>query len=192
MVRYLETFYRHRLLLLAPVILAVAASLSFVLTQPKTYEASAQIWFDTPPGQVAASQQTAAETGSAQLSELLSTRSFTQEVGAASSLDADLSASMQRGSGLIGKVTHLLPIFGDSASSNPQALNDKVFDTLTRYTAVKAGGPQIVSIAFDYPNSVVAASTTQAIVDQFSSELLANERRKAQSAIDLYNQEIAA
>src|ERR1700694_5045056 len=41
--RYLDTFARHRLLLLAPLLLALFASLGFVMAQPRTYESSARI-----------------------------------------------------------------------------------------------------------------------------------------------------
>src|SRR4029077_19674934 len=46
MLRYLEVFYRHRLLLIAPIIIALLASVGFAVTRPRTYEATAQLWFD--------------------------------------------------------------------------------------------------------------------------------------------------
>src|SRR5260370_12494172 len=42
--RLLETFFRHRFLLLGPVALVMVGAIGWVLIQPQTYDTSARVW----------------------------------------------------------------------------------------------------------------------------------------------------
>src|SRR5438270_3253236 len=84
MLRYLEVVYRYRLLLIAPVVIALIASVDFALTRPRTYEATAQLWFDPATSTQAAQLNgyvSPADLAAAELKELLKTRSFSAKVG---------------------------------------------------------------------------------------------------------------
>src|SRR5438105_5909835 len=103
MQKYLETFFRHRRLLVSLVIATLVVSVGFTVIQPRTYEASAQIWFQTNwnqtsstiglSNQAGGSNSSQGSTGSGQPSgtpaevakgvfnELLGTRSFCVAVG---------------------------------------------------------------------------------------------------------------
>jgi uncharacterized protein involved in exopolysaccharide biosynthesis len=45
--RYIETFFRHKVLLLTPVVLTLLVSVWYVSTQSKTYTATSSVWFDS-------------------------------------------------------------------------------------------------------------------------------------------------
>ena len=190
MLRYLEVFYRYRLLLIAPVVIALIASVGFALTRPRTYEATAQLWFD--PATLTQTAQlngyvSPADQATAELKELLKTRSFSASVGHRGPLAASMLAGSNQSPDLVTTILNLVrgvPTL--SASSNSQVLNDVLADTINRDTTVMSNGPEIIAINFDYPNPLVAAGTAQALVGQFSDELLGIRRSQAQASVDFY------
>jgi uncharacterized protein involved in exopolysaccharide biosynthesis len=190
MLRYLEVFYRHRLLLIAPVIIALLASVGFATTRPRTYEATAQLWFDPlTSAQVAQLNGyiSPADQATGELKELLKTRSFSSAVAHR----GPLSAAMLSGAGahadpVSGFLNFLRGVPTLAPASNSQVLDDILMDTVNRNTTVVSSGPQIIAINFDYFNPGVAAGTAQAIVDQFSDELLGIRRTQAQASVDFY------
>jgi uncharacterized protein involved in exopolysaccharide biosynthesis len=189
MLRYLEVFYRHRLLLIAPVIIALVASVGFAVTRPRTYEATAQLWFDPITSQSAQlnGYVSPSDQATSELKELLKTRSFSSKVGSRGPLrEAVLTGGGGAGDPLSSVLNVLRGVPTLGASSNPQVLDDVLVDTINRHTTVAASGPQIIAINFDDANPQVAAGTAQAIVDQFSDELLGIRRSQAQATVDFY------
>ena len=82
MTRYIETFFRHKVLLLAPLVLTLLLSVWYVKSQPTTYITSMKVWFDNqlpspgyldPTGSNGPAPATTAQT---LLGQLLSTRDF--------------------------------------------------------------------------------------------------------------------
>ena len=186
MVRYLETFYRHRLLLLIPIVLTTAMSLILVATQPRTYESTAQLWFDA-----SSSSNTGvlpADQGAAQLKEILKTRSFCSKVGSSSPLASDVAAKLKSSPDLLTRA--LSSLGGGVSTADPAALEAALYDTINKKTVVTATGPEIVSITFDYSDPVIAAKTAQAIVDEFTSELLGGRRIQAQATLTFYDEQV--
>ncbi len=195
MLRYLETYYRHRLLLMNPLILAVAVSLGLVLIQPRTYEASAKVWFDpatTSSGAAPGTFITPADQGAAELKELLKTRSFCAKVGRRGPLASDLATTGSAVPDLGSRIIGVLRGTQGLSLANPDVLDDLLYATLSGKTRVEAGGPEIVGISFDYSKAEVAAGTVQAILDQMSDELVGNRRAEAQAAFDFYKQQVKA
>jgi uncharacterized protein involved in exopolysaccharide biosynthesis len=196
MLTYLETFYRHRLLLVSPLILALIASLGLVLIQPRTYEATASLRFQPtvqdasdPTAMPALSNILPADQGTASLKELLKTRSFAAKVGRRGPLAADLVAR-DAGGDLASQLLHLFRGTGGSVPSNPAALDDLLVTTLNQKVTVVSVGPQVVSTSFDYPDRKVAAATVQAIIDQLALTLTDMRRSRAQAAADFYKQRV--
>ena len=191
MLRYLETFYRHRLLVIAPVLLALLASVAFAVSRPRTYEATAQLWFD--PLTAAQAQQNGylspADQAPGELKELLKTHEFTSRVARRGTLYAAADAGSGK-QGLTTRVVNLLRGVPSSVAGSPQVLDDVIFDTVNRDTVITTSGPQVVGISFDYPIPSVAATTAQAIVDQFTDELLGNRRTTAKAAVDFYTNQL--
>lgn len=194
MLRYLEIFYRHRLLLIAPVILALVASVGFALTRPRTYEATAQLWFDPVTSTQAAQANgyiSPADQATAELKELLKTRSFSAGVGHRGPLAASMLAGASRSPDLLTTVLNVIrgvPTL--SPSSDAQVLDDVLADTVNRNTTVVSNGPEIIAINYDYTNPQVAAGTAQALVAQFSDELLGIRRSQAQASVDFYTAQL--
>src|SRR5216683_2540489 len=148
MLRYLETFYRHRLLLISPLILALAASLGFVLIQPRTYEATANIRFEQPTSEAAnAAYVSPADQGVAQFRELLKTRSFSGKVGRRGPLADDLVATNAAASDPVSWILTKFSGSGGRSLDDPNVVDDLLVDTLNKKTTVVSSGPQIVSIS---------------------------------------------
>src|SRR4051812_18549090 len=76
---YVELFFRHRLLLLAPLVIAFMLGAGWGLMQPRTYVAGATMWTDAPlpNDSTVANVEAAPSTGQQSLlNELLATRKF--------------------------------------------------------------------------------------------------------------------
>lgn len=188
MLRYLEVFYRHRLLLIAPVVIALVASIGLAVTRPRTYEATAQLWFDPLTSSQAAltGYVSPAEQAQGELRELLKTRSFCSLIGRNGPLASALLAGQGPNDPVAAITNFLRGVPSSAATSNPQALDDLLFETINRYTTLTVSGPQVVAISFDYSDPTVAAGTAQTMVDQFSDQLLGIRRSVAQASVDFY------
>jgi len=56
---------------------------------------------------------------------------------------------------------------------------------------VATAGPQIVTLTFDFPDPHVAAGTLKALLDEFSSEVLASQRTLAPEDLTYVTQQVA-
>lgn len=194
MQRYLETFFRHRLLLIAPILITLFASLGLTMMHPRMYQASARVWFDssTISGSTSWNPYTApADAQAASMTELLQTRTFCRQVGLRGPLASYLKTSAQAFSDPLSKLIAKISGTQPSGTWSDQMLTDQVVATITQGTTVTPVGPQILSVTFSAPNPTVAAGTAQAIVDEFFDETLANRQAEAQSAVDFYQKQLA-
>ena len=94
--RYFAKLYRQRVLLLMPVLVCVLASAVVVALQPRTYRASASLWFGAVPtfdttAYTGTPIQTPSEIAADTFRELLGTRSFAINIGHRSGLSASLT-----------------------------------------------------------------------------------------------------
>jgi uncharacterized protein involved in exopolysaccharide biosynthesis len=195
MIRYLETFYRHRLLLLTPVVLAVLFGVAIVLAQPPSYESAAKIWFDAASvDTVGQPNATAADVETAVIKELLGTRSFTRKVGHRGGLADYLAQAPDNGSGLLSRVGRILagPQWSTGPGSSANAVDDAVYQVLNRNVKVATDGPQIVAIAFSAPSAELAQATVKSLVDQFSDDILSVRLAQSQTIIDFFQQQVTA
>jgi uncharacterized protein involved in exopolysaccharide biosynthesis len=196
MIRYLETFYRHRLLLLAPVLLAVLFGVALVGVRQPMYESSAMIWLDGPAmdtGVPANSTLTLADQQAGVISELLSTHAFTAKVAQRGGLSDYLQQTNPQG----GWLSRLRSIVGGGSGwsvsvsgSDQNGIGDAAYTVLNRNLKVAADGPQIVALSFDAPSAGVAQSTLRAVIDQFSDETLDVRRAQSQTVVDFFQQQV--
>ena len=194
MIRYLETFYRHRLLVLTPVLLAVAIALSIVLVQPKSYDSTARIWFyRTDLATIGQTQVTVADQQAAVLHELLNARSFDVNVGQRGPLSSYVAAA-GGASSILSRLGERLGLAGvwSTSGSGSEWVDDHVYKILSKTVAVTATGSQVVEVNFAAPNAEVAKGTLQALVDEFTADVLSNRRAQAQAVIDFYDQQLTA
>lgn len=195
MVRYLETFFRHRLLLVAPVLAALLVSVGLTLTHPRMYQASARVWFDasTISGSTSWNPYTApADAQAASLTELIQTRSFSRAVGQRGPLADYLARSNQAYTDPISKLVAFFTGSAGAGGTPDQVLTDRVVAAISQNTVVTPIGPQILAVTFSAPSPTVAAGTAQAIVDEFFDETLTARRATAQAAVDFYQKQLAA
>ncbi len=195
MIRYLETFYRHRLILVAPVALVFLISVSVVYLQPRAYDATAKLWVDKDllgTTAVDTSFSAPADTQVAVLQELLKTRSFAVKVAARGQLVATLLSRRAAAAG--DPVSQLSnAVQGKSVSNGPltkEQQDDLVFAAITVAAKADSSGPNIVTVTYRDADPDVAAAMAQGIVDQFIVDLLSNQRAQASTAADFYTGQV--
>jgi uncharacterized protein involved in exopolysaccharide biosynthesis len=194
MLRYVETLFRHRLLLTVPMLLLVVLCAGWVLVQPPTYASTVRLWVERQ--QLVSNPNdnpyiTPAQEQTNVLVELLNTKYFCLKVGRRSPLAKVMSdpGATQPGIGQRLLSTVGLASSSGSALSGP-ALDDAVFFTLSRQTLVYPAGPQIITITFSGGSPELSAQVTQAIADQFVDEKLASQRVQSDAAIDFYSGQV--
>jgi uncharacterized protein involved in exopolysaccharide biosynthesis len=198
MLRYLGTFFRHRLLVITPLVICVVLSLGVVAVQPRVFASTAKIWVDRPLLTAAHSSNaylTPADEQTSVLQELLKTRSFCILAAARGSLPGDLQkANAAAAREPINRALALLPgprsRMGSELSQDQ--LDNLVFQNLSTRTTVIANGPHIVSVTFQYANPEVAAATARGIIDQYVDEVLGGQRSEAKAAVDFYSAQVAS
>jgi uncharacterized protein involved in exopolysaccharide biosynthesis len=193
MERYLETFFRHPLALVAPVLMVLAISLGFVLGQPRTYEASASVWFQsnsiagvTDPS---AAYSSPAQVGSNTFQELLSTQSFCVTVAQRSGLeDYVVHGHLPATNPLSAVLGRLL---GPGSAPNRQTLNQALEALLQRNVRVTTAGPEIVNVTFEYSDPRLALSTLRELLKEFATQVLTAQRTQAAQQLDSYQRQAA-
>jgi uncharacterized protein involved in exopolysaccharide biosynthesis len=163
MKRYLRTFRRHKLLVIAPLVLALMVGLGYELTSPRHYQAQGTLWADAPvpDSSTVLSQSPPSPSPAAQqasvLSELLSTDHFLTEIGQRSPWAAYLHR-------------------------HPTAV-DTVFASLHKDTTVSVLGPQVISVAYQSSDAATTAPMARAIMNAFVAELVSLQRTRDQQQI---------
>jgi uncharacterized protein involved in exopolysaccharide biosynthesis len=171
MLRYLDRFYRDRVLLLAIAALALVMSVGVVLAQPRVYESTARVWVDTTiEGDHPNSYVSPSDVGSQILGELLKTRSFAMRVGDRSGLGHEVT--VPHGTG--------------------QDRGDAELQVLTRSVVVTAAGPNVIGVAVRDRDRGVAAATAQAIVELFRDEVLGSQVRSATATVTFYERQVTS
>jgi uncharacterized protein involved in exopolysaccharide biosynthesis len=170
MKRYLQTFRRHRLLVIAPVVLTLLVGLGFEFVSPRHYSASGSLWADSPvpdgttvfstspPAQSAASQ------GADVLNELLATDHFLKDLAPRSPWAAYLR-------------------------QHPKEL-DTVFSSLQKDTTVSVLGPQVIGVTYQSSDSATTAPMARAILNTFVAQLSSLQRQRDQQQISYDNQSV--
>jgi uncharacterized protein involved in exopolysaccharide biosynthesis len=196
MQRYAEAFFRHRRALVVPVALALIISAGLVAIQPRSYQASAGVWFQSNAIAGDTNQANAylppADVATGVFRELLNTRAFCLAVGRRGPLASYMAQPGHMPppdpvSAILGKVDSLR---GSSTTSPQQALDDAVQTMVQKHVNVVATGPQIVTVTFEYTNAEVAFGTLRAILDQFSDEVLAAQRVQNEHQAAFYEQQV--
>ncbi len=190
MIRYLETLFRHRVVLLGVLGLGIVTSVLVGALQPKTYESSASLYFDQ--SSPASGNLTPADQQTAVLKQFLQTRSFCIDVGNRGPLAAHLAAQQLQTNVISDWVPPLRRLFGVAQPLSQQQLGDLIEQTLQKQVTVNAAGPQVVVIKFKADNARVAAETVAAIIAEFTSVLATDNAQQAASTVALYTNQVAA
>lgn len=194
MLRYLETLFRHRLMLTVPMVVLVVLALSWVLIQPPAYASTVRLWVEKQ--QLVANPNdnpylTPAQEQAAVLTELLNTKYFCIKVGNRSPLADALSSPTTTQPSVPQRVLSVIGLSNTPAGGlSGTQLDDAMFTILSRQTLVLSAGPQIITITFTTSNADLAAEVAQAIADQFIDESLAGQRVQASAATDFYSGQV--
>lgn len=192
MLRFLETFYRHRKVLVAPVVVVFALSVGWVLIQPRSYDASVRLWTERS-GLVSTPNDnpylTKAEVETGMLDELLATKYFCVKVSHVSPLRDYLQAQAERPPSMLTKIEAKLRLASYGPVSDSQ-MDDLVFNVISSSTSVVPAGAEIVIITFRSNNPAIAAQMAQVIAEQFLQETLSSQRLQQDAAITFYTDQL--
>jgi uncharacterized protein involved in exopolysaccharide biosynthesis len=163
MKRYSRTFRRHRLLVIAPLVLALVIGLGYELKSPRHYTAQGTLWADAPvpDGTTVFSTspptQSPASQGASVLSELLATDQFLKALAPHTPWAAYLR-------------------------QHPGQL-DNVFSSLQKNTTVSVVGPQVIGVSYQSSDPTTAAPMARAIMNTYVAQLLALQQTRDQQQI---------
>jgi uncharacterized protein involved in exopolysaccharide biosynthesis len=194
MVRLLETFFRHRLLLLGPVVLVLVGATGWVFIQPPTYDSSVRVWVERQtlvPDPNSNPYLTPAQEQAGVLTELISTKYFDSKVGKRSPLAAALrDASAHSSGGIRTRLMRLVGLAGPAVQLTDSQVDDQVYTSILSSTLVFPSGPEIITVTFRAGDPQMAALVAQAIVNQFMDETLTNQRVQAEAAAAFYSSQV--
>jgi uncharacterized protein involved in exopolysaccharide biosynthesis len=188
--RFLETFYRHRLLAIVPIIIGVLVAAGYQMAQPGSYTSTSSLWVDASvPGQ--STNATAGVDPSTleeyAIQELLTTRSFAIAVGTSGPLGPYLSSHPYAESTGLAAIPGLRSLFGTAKGS----LDDQIATYLPNMIGFVDAGPQVLNIIVTAPDPTVASGTAKALIAGYSAQVTAAQTATDQTAITYYGEQVA-
>jgi uncharacterized protein involved in exopolysaccharide biosynthesis len=167
---YVETFFRHRLLLIAPVLIAFVLAAAYGLQQPRSYVAAATLWTDRRiPADSTIGTSAGSDTPSAGqqalLTSLLASRTFMLKVAKDSPLADQLNG--------------------------PQLDVDLALARAAATVSVATPGPQVMAVAVKQPTPELATGVAAAVIRQFMQEEEHRIRARASAQITYDRQQLA-
>jgi uncharacterized protein involved in exopolysaccharide biosynthesis len=167
--RYIETFFRHKVLLIMPLVLTLLLSVWYVSKQPTTYTTSTAVWFDNQlpnPGYLdptGSNGPAPSATALTLLTQLLSTQDF-------------LTKTAQRAP-LADYIR---------AQPNPTVAQEDMAATIGSSVTGAAVGPQILRIFISGRDPGVATKQLQAVVDEYFDYVKTLRSAREQALLDYY------
>jgi hypothetical protein len=192
--RYVEAFFRHKLLLITPVVLALIMGMWYVSSQPVAYQSSATVWFDTPlpnPSSVDVAPQgtTPAQGAQVVLQELLGTRQFLVNIGHRGPLGTYLAnhhATKRGPTTLLSKLVSTVK--GGSAGAAP--IDDRIVSTLTPAFTVTPTGPQVLRVTMTSWAAGAIPGTLTALIAEYASEVTSIRGSRDQASLAYYKTQL--
>jgi len=192
--RYVEAFFRHKLLLITPVVLALIVSVWYVTSRTPTYQASTTVWVDTSlpsPSSIDAAAQGGPPAQQAQvvLQELLGSRQFLVKVGHRGSLATYLATHSPAKRGPSAFLSGLLSgMRGHGGGKAP--LDDRITSTLARAFIVSTTGPQALQVTMTSWAAGAIPDTLRAVVGEYTDEVTAIRTGRDQASLTYYESEL--
>lgn len=185
--RHFDTFRRHRIGLILPIVLALIVSTWYATSIAPTYKSVISLWFDTavPNASSVESPQgyaTPASNGEAVLQELFTSQQFLISVahrGPLASFLASYHPAEKGPSALISKV-----LGRGSAGSVP--LDNEIVTFLSHAFSVSTAGPQVVDVTMTSPVAGIEAGTLDAVAAEYQSNVGADLATRDQASITYY------
>jgi uncharacterized protein involved in exopolysaccharide biosynthesis len=193
--RYVEAFFRHKLLLITPVVLAMVVSVWYVRSQTPSYQASTIVWVDTSlpsPSSIDVTSQGTPPAQQAQvvLQELLGTRQFLIKVGHRGSLATYLASHTPAKHGPTAVLSRLLSgVKGHGGSAAP--IDDRIAATLARAFTVSTTGPQALQVTMTSWAGGAIPDTLRAVVAEYSDEVTSIRSTRDQASLTYDEAQVA-
>lgn len=176
--RNLEIVFRHFFRLLIPIVLFPIIGLAIAYTLiPKTYQATASLWalhryqVISPTGPESDLSATPAETQATALAELLQTRAFALSVVQGISLAPTLRLSA-------------------TVLSDPQQLQDALFNEIAKNVAVTPQGYNLFTISYTNRNPQIAQQVLQAVIQNYGARSLSLSTAEGQNLLQNYQTQL--
>jgi capsular polysaccharide biosynthesis protein len=159
---YVETFFRHRVLLVLPLV-GFLVGTAFAFIQPREYMAISSVWIDTPVSagsSVGSGGSTPPSTVQSQLlTQYLATRTFLTAVAVNS------------------------PVSEKFKQAGPDEA-DEILAKLAKSVSVSTPGPQLMTVSVTTKNASEATKTAEALLAQFEGFQMTDMQRQEQSKAD--------
>lgn len=160
---YIETFFRHRVLLMLPLVLGFLVGTVFAFIQPREFKAISSVWIDAPVpagSSVGGGGNTPLSTGqSVLLTQYLATRTFLTAVAENS------------------------PVSEKFKQAGPDEA-DKILAKLAGSVSVSTPGPQLMTVTVTAKGASEATGTAEALLAQFERFQITDMHRQVQSQAD--------
>lgn len=160
---YIETFFRHRVLLMLPLVLGFLVGTVFAFIQPREFKAASSVWIDTPVpagSSVGSGGNTPPSTGqSVLLTQYLATRTFLTAVAENS------------------------PVSEKFKQAGPDEA-DAILAKLAKSVSVSTPGPQLMTVSVTTKSASEATGTAEALLAQFERFQITDMHRQTQSQAD--------
>jgi uncharacterized protein involved in exopolysaccharide biosynthesis len=182
--RHLETFFRHKLVLLLPILVAVVAATWFVSTRPSTYSSTTTVWFDSPLPNTSSIDQSSwnapvpATQANSLMQQLLKTRAFLIKVGhrgpvGRGAIANYIIAKQQAKGGTKGRLTN-------------DEMDDLIVRTLSPALSSVVVGNQVIQLNMTGQDPAMMRSTLDAVVAQYFEEVTATRQARLQAVVGYY------
>lgn len=167
---YAETLFRHKLAILLPLVLCLAAGMALALTAQRSYVSTTSLWTDTAlPASSTVQTGTGGNNPSANyqqvLTEMLGTKRFVRGV-------------LQR-----------TPLAGQVANPTSQQARG-IMASLSKAVTMAAPGPQILNISVKESTPRLAVSVARAVATEFIAEVDARLASRAQAVMTFDRREV--
>ncbi len=198
--RYLETFRRHKVGLLLPIIIALVVSTLYATSRPHKYEGSTTLWFDTQAPNASSltnpGNTTPAQQGMAVLQEFLGTQQFLVNVGhdGGSGSLATYLANYHPTKSLISKLTSVVHKSSSPSSAKPDAqqIDGGIVATLQKAFTVATTGPQMVRVTMTTSDPGYVAGTLDGVATEYLNQIGQELSSRNAAAGGYYASQIAA
>lgn len=177
MYRTLEVIFRHPIQLLILLVILPFIGLGVAFLFPRTYETTATLWalrryeIIGATGPESNLQATPAETQVTALTELLQTRAFVLTAAKATHLADTLNVS-------------------NSVRSDPQQLDDALFDEVSRNVKVAAQGYNLYIISYQNNDSHMAQQVVAAVVNAYGLQSVGFSTFEGQRLLEAYQTQL--
>jgi hypothetical protein len=177
--RYLETFSRHKIALILPIVIALAVSGHQAMSKPHKYVSTMTVWFDNAAPAASSLQDpqlytSPASQNQAVMQEFLATRQFLVNVGRRGPLASYLTG---------GHPNHETPAVSEAVDNEMAALLSHAF-------TISLVGPQVAAVTLTGPTPAYLPGTLTAMATEFAAEVGGTVQAHSSASVAYYQAQV--